>query len=98
VLLFLKEKQAEEVKIGFPKAKQINAFSFLIGEDFNFFIATNLAIDLYDVKISKQKTKLIKNITLPINDGVIYYEPMVNFVLICDLKGSCYPFFLNLYK
>lgn len=68
IFLFLKEKQAEEVKMGFQKAKQILAFSFLFGEEFNFFVATNIGIDLYDIKISKQKTKLIKNITISGNN------------------------------
>ena len=98
IMLFLKEKSAEEVKLAFPKAKQIITFSFLIGEDFNFFISTNIAIDLYDIKISKQKTKLVKNISISINDPVVFFEPIVNFVLICDSKGGlCHPFFLNLY-
>jgi len=52
LLLFLKEKTAEEVKIAYPKAKNILAFSFLVGEDFNFFVATNLSIDLYEVKLT----------------------------------------------
>jgi hypothetical protein len=65
-------------------------------------VASNLAIDLYDVKISggKQRTKIVKNITLNTGGGDIYMyiEPMVNFVVACDAKGQCYPFFLNLYK
>lgn len=40
-LLFLKEKQAEEVKLTFQKAKKILGFSFVFGDDFNFFVATN---------------------------------------------------------
>jgi hypothetical protein len=81
IILFLKEKSAEEVKLTFPKAKQIHAFSFLFGEDFNFFVASNIAIDLYDIKIAKQKAKLVKNITFNVSDGIIYYEPLMNFVL-----------------
>ena len=52
-LLFLKEKQAEEVKLTFPKAKKILGFSFVFGDDFNFFVATNTSIDLYDISLSK---------------------------------------------
>lgn len=52
-LLFLKQKQAEEVKLTFPKAKKILGFSFLFGDDFNFFVVTNTQIDLYDVSLSK---------------------------------------------
>lgn len=40
-LLFLKEKQAEEVKMNFSKAKRILGFSFVFGEDFNFFVVSN---------------------------------------------------------
>ena len=32
----------------------------MIGEEFNFFIATNSVITLYDVKINKQKAKQVK--------------------------------------
>jgi hypothetical protein len=45
----LREKAAEEIKLTFSKAKSINAFSFLFGDDFNFFVATNLGIDLYKI-------------------------------------------------
>lgn len=91
-MLFLKEKTVEEVKFSYPKAKQILAFSFLIGEDFNFFVASNLAIDLYEVKFqgnAKQKTKIVKNITLNMGGGDIYMyvEPMVNFIVAIDAKG-----------
>ena len=48
-LLYLREKQAEEVKLNFTKSKKILGFSFVFGEDFNFFVATNTQIDLYDV-------------------------------------------------
>ena len=64
ILLFLKERAAEEIKLTFSKAKMIYAFSFLFGDDFNFFIATNIAIDLYKVKVDKQKAKIVKNIAL----------------------------------
>ena len=53
IILFLKEKAAEEIKLTFPKAKLIQAFSFMLGDDFNFFVASNIAIDLYDIKIAK---------------------------------------------
>ena len=43
ILLFLKERAAEEIKLTFQKAKMIHAFSFVFGDDFNFFIATNIA-------------------------------------------------------
>ena len=39
--------------MNFQKAKQILGFSFVFGEDFNFFVATNSQIDLYDVSLAK---------------------------------------------
>ena len=100
-LLFLKEKQAEEVKLTFPKAKKILGFSFVFGDDFNFFVATNTSIDLYDISLSKQKAKVIKNITFNVPEGncELFYDSLANIVLICDTqKGSVQPYFLNLYK
>ena len=52
-LLFLKQKQAEEVRFQFPKATSIQAMSFVIADDFNFVLATNNLITLYDVKLNK---------------------------------------------
>ncbi len=31
-------------------------------------------------------------------DMQVFYEPMANLVVICDSKGVCHPYFLNLYK
>ena len=85
-LLFLKEKQAEEVKLTFPKAKKILGFSFVFGDEFNFFVATNTQIDLYDISLSKQKAKVIKNISFNIADGhaELFYDSLANIALICD--------------
>jgi hypothetical protein len=52
--------------MNFQKAKKILGFSFVFGEDFNLFVATNTQIDLYDVSISKQRAKLIKSITFTV--------------------------------
>lgn len=100
ILLFLKEKVAEEIKLTFQKAKAILSFSFLFGDDFNFFIATNISIDLYKIKLDKKESKLVKNIILQVSDPLmqVYFEPMANLVVIIDSKGQCSPFFLNLYK
>lgn len=65
----------------------IYAFSFLFGDDFNFFIATNISIDLYKIKLNKQKAKLVKNMALQVNEPQFYYEPMANLVLVTDFKG-----------
>lgn len=69
ILLFLKERAAEEIKLTFSKAKMIHAFSFLFGDDFNYFVATNISIDLYKIKMDKQKAKIVKSIQIQI------YEP-----------------------
>ena len=100
ILLFLKERAAEEIKLTFQKARAILGFSFLFGDDFNFFIATNLSIDLYKIKLDKKESKLVKNIVLNVADPYIqlYYETMANMVMIVDSKGTCSPFFLNMYK
>lgn len=91
ILLFLKERAAEEIKLTFAKAKAIMAFSFLFGEDFNFFIATNASIDIYKVKPNKQKAKLVKSIPHPIPldalNSQVYYETMSNTILVVDNKG-----------
>jgi len=71
VLLFLREDTAEEIKLTFSKAKMIHAISFCAGEDFNFFVASNSSIDLYNVKIGKMKAKLVKNILLNVIPGDI---------------------------
>lgn len=71
MLLFLREDTAEEIKLTFSKAKMIHAISFCAGEDFNFFVASNSSIDLYNVKIGKMKAKLVKNILLNVIPGDI---------------------------
>lgn len=101
ILLFLKERSAEEVKLTFQKAKQIHAFSFIFGDDFNFFVATNFSIDLYKIKLGKQKAKLIKNIPLQgtfSGEPTIFYDCMTATIVLSDSKGLCQPYFLNLYK
>jgi hypothetical protein len=53
-LLFFSDTAAEEVKLTFSKAKIIHLFSFTTGnDDFNFFIVTNLSIDLYKVDVEQ---------------------------------------------
>ena len=64
VFLFLKEDAAEEVKLTFQKAKTIHGFSFTYGDNFNFFVATDISIDLYMVKSDSLKAKLVKNIPI----------------------------------
>eukprot|EP00347_Sterkiella_histriomuscorum_P007368 403349210 len=99
ILLFLRERAAEEIKLTFSKAKMIYAFSFLFGDEFNYYVATNISIDLYKIRSDKNKAKVVKSIQIQISgEPHFLYEPMSNVVLICDNKGSCHPFFLNLYK
>jgi hypothetical protein len=69
--LFLKERAAEEIKLTFQKAKAILAFSFVFGDDFNFFITTNLSIDMYKIKLDKKESKLVKNIALSVSDPLM---------------------------
>ena len=100
-LLFLKEKQAEEVKMNFSKSKKLLGFSFVFGEDFNFFVVTNAQIDLYEISLAKQRAKLVKSIAYTVADGFaeLFFDPLSNIVLICDTqKGLVQPFYLNLYK
>ena len=97
VILFLKENQAEEIKLTFAKAKMIHAFTFLFGDDYNYFVATNISIDLYRIKIDALKAKLVKNIVINIADPVFYYEPTASIVVAVDNKGQCTPYFLNLH-
>ena len=85
-LLFLKEKQAEEVKMNFAKSKKLLGFSFVFGEDFNFFVVTNAQIDLYDISLAKQRAKLVKSIAFTVadNHAELYFDALANIVLICD--------------
>lgn len=100
ILLFLKERTAEEMKLTFQKARAIMAFSFVFADDFNFFLATNISIDLYKIKVDKKESKVVKNIVLQMQDPLmqVYYEPMANTMIFADSKGQCQPYFLNLYK
>ena len=73
----------------------------MFGDDFNFFVATNAQIDLYDVSLSKQRAKVIKSISYSIaeNHSELFYDPLANIAVVCDTqKGCVHPFFLNLYK
>lgn len=74
----------------------IRAFSFVSGSDFNFFVASNLNIDLYEVKIDKVKAKLVKNITL--TSDFVSFDPLCNTLVSIDQFGRCMPVFFNLYK
>ena len=99
-LLFLKQKQAEEVRFQFPKATSIQAMSFVIADDFNFVLATNNLITLYDVKLNKQKAKTVNQIPIAnMSEPVrIFFEPLACTLVAIDSKGQCQPHFLNLYK
>ena len=64
-LLFMSDSAAEEVKLTFSKAKVIHGFSFTGAcDEFNFFIVTNISIDLYRVEVKEQRARIIKNIPL----------------------------------
>lgn len=103
-LLFFTDQSAEEVKLTFSKAKQIHAFSFATGsEDFNFFIVTNLSIDLYKVDVVNQKAKIIKNIPLDLPDKMtephIVVDPISCTMVAVDPKTAiCYPYFFHMHR
>ena len=102
-LLFFSDTAAEEVKLTFSKAKVIHTFSFTTGnDDFNFFIVTNLSIDLYKVDIEQQKAKIVKNINLDLNVSVepfILMEPLTSTVVAVDPKtNNCWPYFLHMHR
>ena len=80
----------------FPKAKMIRAFSFVLGDDFNFFVASNLNVDLYEVRFDKVKARLVKNIA--VQSEHCFFDSLSNTLVMCDEFGKCQPLFLNLYK
>ncbi|TNV83895.1 hypothetical protein FGO68_gene4171 [Halteria grandinella] len=101
-LLFFSDDAAEEVKLTFSKAKVIHAFTFCGGtDDFNFFVVTNLSIDIYRVDIAGMKARIVKNIALELptscTDPQIYVEPLTATVVAIDAKSTTvYPYFLHL--
>ena len=102
-LLFLSDQAAEEVKLTFSKAKVIHAFSFATGsEEFNFYVVTNLSIDLYKVDVNTQRARIVKNIPLelPNNlDPVILVDPISCSLVAVDTKtAQCYPYFMHLHR
>ena len=99
----MSDQAAEEVKLTFSKAKIIHSFSFATGsEDFNFFVVTNLSIDLYKVDVSNQRARIVKNIPLelPNNlDPVILVEPVSCTLVAIDTKTcQCYPYFMHMHR
>lgn len=98
--MFIKQRQAEEVKFQFQKSARILAFSFVLGDDFNFFVATNNLISLYEVKLNKQKAKMVKHIQIVglTEPCEVYVEQMASTVVYIDSKGQCQTYFLNQHK
>ena len=90
-LLFVKQKLAEEVQFQFPKATSVQSMSFVIADEFNFVLATNNLITLYDVKLNKQKVKMIKQIPIAnlVEPVRIYFEPLACTMVAIDAKGQC---------
>jgi hypothetical protein len=83
----------------FTKSQKVLLHSFCLGEDFNFVVCTNNLVTLYDVKISKQKAKAIKQIPVPQGDPIVgcYFEPMANVLTLVDAKALVTVFYLNLH-
>lgn len=99
-LLFLKQKNAEEVRFQFTKSSKIHLFSFCFGEDFNFLVVTNNLITLYDIKISKQKAKTVKQIPIQLQGeslSACFFEPMANTLVVVDCRGQVTVYYLTLH-
>ena len=79
------------MRFQFPKATAILEMSFVIGEDFNFILATNNLITLYDVKLNKQKAKTVKQIAITglVEPIKLFMEPLANMIVAIDSKGQC---------
>ena len=77
------------MRFQFPKATAILEMSFVIGEDFNFILATNNLITLYDVKLNKQKAKTVKQIAITglVEPIKLFMEPLANMIVAIDSKG-----------
>ena len=87
-MLFLKKQQCEEVLFRFTKSTKILAHSFCFGDDFNYMVCTNNMITLYEIILSQQKGKKIKEIPLTLDSiAACYFEPMANVLCIIDTKG-----------
>lgn len=63
-------------------------------------VCTNNLITLYDVKISKQKAKAVKQIPIPQGDAIVgcYFEPMANVLTLVDAKALVTVFYLHLHN
>ena len=97
-MLFLKNRECEEVLFKFSKSQKILVHSFCYGDDFNFMVCTNNMISLYEIHLSKQKIKKVKEIPIIMQDERIigcYYEPMANVVCIVDSRAKVTVFFLS---
>jgi hypothetical protein len=71
-----------------------------LGEDFNFLVVTNNMITLYDIKLSKQKAKTIKQIPIQIQGeslSACYFEPMASTLVVIDSRGQVTVFYLSLH-
>lgn len=98
VLLFVRGKEAEELRFKFSKALKIFAFSFCFGSDFNFMVCTNNMIYLYEIKLSSKTFKIVKTIpTLQDSLMSVHFEPMANTLVLIDSRAHVQTYFLNLH-
>lgn len=87
-MLFIKKQQCEEVLFRFTKSIKILAHSFCFGDDFNYMVCTNNMITLYEIILSQQKVKKVKEIPITIDTiAACYFEPMANVISIIDTAG-----------
>lgn len=99
VLLFVRGKQAEELRFKFSKALKIYSFSFCFGQDYNFMVCTNNMIYLYEIKLSQKTFKIVKQIpTLQDALMAVYFEPMANTLVLVDSRAHVQTYFLNLHN
>jgi hypothetical protein len=89
VLLFVRGKQAEELRFKFSKAIKIHSFSFCFGDDFNFMVCTNNLIYLYEIKLSTKTYKIVKQIPTYMDSLMsAHFEAMANTLVLIDSRAQ----------
>jgi hypothetical protein len=63
-------------------------------------VVTNNLITLYDIKLSKQKAKTVKQIPITLQGESVaacFFEPMANTLVVVDCRGQVTVFYLSLH-
>lgn len=63
-MMFIKKGECDEVQFNYSKAQKIWLHSFCFGDDFNFMVATNNMITLYDVNLAAHTPKVVRKIPI----------------------------------